>query len=99
MDEITKRNLESKNTTVEIENGSTFMTINGIKTKLKDTPLNVTDQFEDLHFCDFCGAPPGKDPLFTIDKKHFICKDCTILAYNTFVENGIPMPMNVKVTS
>lgn len=99
MDELTKRQLTDENTNVEIYDNQTFMTINGIKTKLKDTPINVSNQFEDLHFCDFCGAPPGDDPLFTIDKKHFICKDCTILAYNTFAENGIPMPINVRVTS
>jgi hypothetical protein len=98
MDEYTKQKLEDENTTVKIKNGNTYMTVNGEEEKIPDSPLNITDKIEGIHFCEFCGAPPGKYPLFTFDKKKFICKDCVILAYNTYVENGIPMPMNVRVT-
>ena len=98
MDETTKRRLEDKNSKVEIQDNAVFMTVNGVREKLPEAPIDVSNNIQGLHFCDFCGAPPGEDPLFTIDGTKFICKDCTILAYNTFVENGIPMPMNVKVT-
>ena len=98
MTEEEMKMLSDKNSKIEIANGETFVHNNGKTFKLNELPIDVSKQFMNINFCSFCGAPSGKDPLFTIDKKAFICKDCVILAYNTFLENNIPMPVNLKVT-
>ncbi len=97
MDEKTKKIITDKNVKLEINNGQTLVHFNGKTQLLSDMPIDISDKIKNIKFCSFCGAPSGDDPLFTIDKKIFICKDCTLLAYNTFMENGVPMPINLKV--
>lgn len=41
--------------------------------------------------CSFCHNFPDKDPLFTTNKKAFICKKCVGLAVDTLIENGVEL--------
>ena len=100
MTEKMKKIITNKDVKLEIVDSQTLVHLNGKIHKLEDIPIDITSQLSNIPFCTFCGAPSGdKEPLFTIDKKHFLCKDCTLLAYNTFIKSGVPMPLNIKVES
>jgi len=45
--------------------------------------------------CNFCGLPSFNYPLFSADKKNFICKDCTELVVETFFKKGIEMKLKL----
>lgn len=98
MDEKIRKIILDKNVKVEVVDGETLVYINGKTQKLNEIPIDISDRIKHLNFCAFCGAPSGDYPLFTLDKKTFICRDCVVKAYNTFIENNVPMPINAKVT-
>jgi hypothetical protein len=67
---------------------------NGITVPLygAEIPLNY-----DIPKCNFCGNPAiGDEPLYSPDDKTFICKDCAILAIETFANNGFEVNLKVK---
>lgn len=45
--------------------------------------------------CVFCGASQLDKVLFTNDDKNYICTDCTTLAIETFIKNGIEIKLNL----
>jgi len=94
-----KKIITNKDVKLEVVDGSTIVSYNGKIQRLEDIPIDISDKIKNIKFCNFCGAPSGEDPLFTIDGKTHICKDCVILAYNTFIQNNVPMPINVMVKS
>jgi len=78
-----------------IEN-KTFVTFkNGKRLELNGTPFSLDDV--KIETCNFCGDTPSEDPLFTIDNSSFICKKCVALAFETFMKNGISMPLTLKL--
>lgn len=92
-------NINDNNIHIETVNNEKYVSINGKTHKLQEVPVNISAQINNINFCSFCGAPSGEDPLFTIDKKEFICKNCTLLAYKTFMEHGVAMPLDIKAVT
>lgn len=45
--------------------------------------------------CGFCGASSLDKVLFTNDDKNYICANCTTLAIETFIKNGIEIKLNL----
>ncbi|MFW6008585.1 MAG: hypothetical protein ACOCP8_04890 [archaeon] len=45
--------------------------------------------------CIFCNDPGTDAPLFTINDKHFICKNCVLMALETYLENGVTIDINM----
>jgi thioredoxin-related protein len=70
-------------TNIEFENGENIQ-LTGEKVKLTQEII-----------CSFCSTL--KKPLFTVDEFSYICKDCTSLALKTFIENGIPIDLELEV--
>ena len=45
--------------------------------------------------CGFCGISQLDKVLFTLNDKTFICADCSTLAVETFIKNGIEIKLNL----
>jgi hypothetical protein len=90
--------LKQKVKKIEVNNGNTEIFFeNNTTLKLNGQPFDLPEDVN-VPTCIFCGHPSGIDaPLFSVDNKNFICKDCVSLAYKTYVSNGIPMPIDIKV--
>lgn len=81
--EIYKKN---GTTIIEFENGKCVPLYGEEITLNYDTPK-----------CSFCGSPSiGKEPLYSPDDKVFICKECAVLAVETFANNGFQINIKVK---
>ncbi|MFW6242952.1 MAG: ClpX C4-type zinc finger protein [bacterium] len=77
---------EGNNRIIEFENGQ-VLPIYGEQVELD---INIPT-------CNFCGNPGNnKEPLFSIDDKSFICKECVILALETYIEKGINIDINIS---
>jgi hypothetical protein len=90
--------LTKKVKNISVNNGNTEINFeNGETLKLDGQPFDLPKEVN-IPTCDFCGHPADKgSPLFSVDNKNFICKDCVLLAYKTYVSNGISMPIDIKV--
>lgn len=73
-------------TLVELEDGTTLPLLGGI---FELANYNVPT-------CNFCGKSGDEVYLFTPDDKNYICKDCTILALETFGSNGLTIDLNLS---
>ena len=47
------------------------------------------------HKCNFCGGSQLDKVLFTKDDITYICTDCSILAVETFLKNGVEIKLNL----
>ena len=63
----------------------TSVTLEGQRVPLDDLGVPV---------CSFCGAPPDNAPLYTDDGKLFICRRCVGKAFETFLQNGVTVPLH-----
>lgn len=81
---------------VKHDRGTTITFEDGTKLELDGAPVSID---VNVPTCSFCGSPADDDPLFTIDGKVFICKDCVALAFDTLLKNGVSLPINAKVAS
>lgn len=46
--------------------------------------------------CNFCGSLGEKnEPLFTINGDSYICKNCVLLALETYISNGIVIDIKI----
>lgn len=91
--------INSKVVSISNEDGHTILTFdNGDIVKLNGSPQTINTELS-VRKCIFCGAPQDNYPMFTLndetDKDNiYMCKDCVSKAFNTFIKNGIEMPLN-----
>ena len=75
------------------QNGNTIINFeNNQQIVLKGEPFEMEGNCN-IERCSFCGKPKSNEyPLFTVDDSVYICKECVLLAYKTFLQNGIDLP-------
>lgn len=73
-------------TIVELEDGTTLPLVGG---GFELTGYSVPK-------CNFCGKPGDSAYLFSPDDKNYICKDCTVLALETFGAYGLEIDLNLS---
>ena len=82
---VKKISKEGPLTLVELEDGTTLPLLGGIFELETNIPV-----------CNFCNKSSIETFLFTKDDKSYICKDCTILALETFGSNGLEIDLNLS---